>query len=202
MEGIHKAIELGYSPVKVRTSWLLQDSLHPWPEQLQGSPHFLWPSSSSLAPAPRKRGEKTSDPMGSSTPMENWGRAARNGTLGGEPRQVPEPALRPGERTGLTLTVPSFPDKVNCVVMRGLNEDELLDFVALTEGLPLDVRFIEYMPFDGQWVPQGRVGGGRGGQACPRSLARASLRTQRGHCQGPWEGLSGQTRSGHPCGCC
>ncbi|XP_030171300.1 molybdenum cofactor biosynthesis protein 1 isoform X3 [Lynx canadensis] len=41
------------------------------------------------------------------------------------------------------------PVKVNCVVMRGLNEDELLDFVALTEGLPLDVRFIEYMPFDG-----------------------------------------------------
>uniref|UniRef100_A0A8D1V2R1 Molybdenum cofactor biosynthesis protein 1 n=1 Tax=Sus scrofa TaxID=9823 RepID=A0A8D1V2R1_PIG len=41
------------------------------------------------------------------------------------------------------------PVKVNCVVMRGLNEDELLDFVAWTEGLPLDVRFIEYMPFDG-----------------------------------------------------
>lgn len=36
------------------------------------------------------------------------------------------------------------------MVMRGLNEDELLDFVAWTEGLPLDVRFIEYMPFDGQ----------------------------------------------------
>ncbi|XP_044632562.2 molybdenum cofactor biosynthesis protein 1 isoform X2 [Equus asinus] len=41
------------------------------------------------------------------------------------------------------------PVKVNCVVMRGLNEDELLNFVALTKGLPLDVRFIEYMPFDG-----------------------------------------------------
>ncbi|XP_045399584.1 molybdenum cofactor biosynthesis protein 1 isoform X1 [Lemur catta] len=41
------------------------------------------------------------------------------------------------------------PVKVNCVVMRGLNEDELLDFVILTKGLPLDVRFIEYMPFDG-----------------------------------------------------
>ncbi|XP_022528918.1 molybdenum cofactor biosynthesis protein 1 isoform X1 [Astyanax mexicanus] len=41
------------------------------------------------------------------------------------------------------------PVKVNCVVMRGLNEDELLDFVALTERKPLDVRFIEYMPFDG-----------------------------------------------------
>lgn len=34
--------------------------------------------------------------------------------------------------------------------MRGLNEDELLDFVALTEKKPLDVRFIEYMPFDGK----------------------------------------------------
>lgn len=45
---------------------------------------------------------------------------------------------------------PLCPGQVNCVVMRGLNEDELLDFVALTEGLPLDVRFIEYMPFDGQ----------------------------------------------------
>ncbi|XP_056588194.1 molybdenum cofactor biosynthesis protein 1-like isoform X1 [Triplophysa dalaica] len=41
------------------------------------------------------------------------------------------------------------PVKVNCVVMRGLNEDELLDFVLLTEKKPLDVRFIEYMPFDG-----------------------------------------------------
>ncbi|KAG2457964.1 MOCS1 protein, partial [Polypterus senegalus] len=38
---------------------------------------------------------------------------------------------------------------VNCVVMRGLNEDELLDFVSLTERKPLEVRFIEYMPFDG-----------------------------------------------------
>uniref|UniRef100_A0A8C0H7I8 Molybdenum cofactor biosynthesis protein 1 n=1 Tax=Chelonoidis abingdonii TaxID=106734 RepID=A0A8C0H7I8_CHEAB len=41
------------------------------------------------------------------------------------------------------------PVKVNCVVMRGLNEDELLDFVVLTKNQPLDVRFIEYMPFDG-----------------------------------------------------
>ena len=33
--------------------------------------------------------------------------------------------------------------------MRGLNEDELLDFVKWTEHKPLDIRFIEYMPFDG-----------------------------------------------------
>lgn len=39
--------------------------------------------------------------------------------------------------------------QVNCVVMRGFNEDELLDFVDFTKDLPLDVRFIEYMPFDG-----------------------------------------------------
>ncbi|NWW50775.1 MOCS1 protein, partial [Pedionomus torquatus] len=38
---------------------------------------------------------------------------------------------------------------VNCVVMRGFNEDELLSFVDFTKDLPLDVRFIEYMPFDG-----------------------------------------------------
>ncbi|NWW82742.1 MOCS1 protein, partial [Climacteris rufus] len=41
--------------------------------------------------------------------------------------------------------------QVNCVVMRGLNEDELLDFVDFTKDLPLDVRFIEYMPFDGKY---------------------------------------------------
>ena len=33
--------------------------------------------------------------------------------------------------------------------MQGKNEDELCDFVALTEHKKLDIRFIEYMPFDG-----------------------------------------------------
>ncbi|XP_038075089.1 molybdenum cofactor biosynthesis protein 1-like [Patiria miniata] len=41
------------------------------------------------------------------------------------------------------------PVKINCVVMRGLNEDEICDFVALTKDKPIEVRFIEYMPFDG-----------------------------------------------------
>jgi len=36
--------------------------------------------------------------------------------------------------------------------MRGTNEGELADFVALTRDRPLDVRFIEWMPFDSnQW---------------------------------------------------
>ena len=35
------------------------------------------------------------------------------------------------------------------MVMRGINDDELADFVELTRTLPINVRFIEYMPFDG-----------------------------------------------------
>ena len=44
------------------------------------------------------------------------------------------------------------PVKVNCVVMKGFNDDELIDFVNLTKDRPIDVRFIEYMPFQGnEW---------------------------------------------------
>ena len=39
--------------------------------------------------------------------------------------------------------------KLNVVMMRNVNDDELLDFVALTRDRPLHVRFIEYMPFHG-----------------------------------------------------
>jgi cyclic pyranopterin phosphate synthase len=41
---------------------------------------------------------------------------------------------------GLTST------KVNCVTMRGTNDDEYADFARLTIDRPLTVRFIEYMP--------------------------------------------------------
>nr|XP_010913894.1 GTP 3',8-cyclase, mitochondrial [Elaeis guineensis] len=41
------------------------------------------------------------------------------------------------------------PVKVNCVVMRGINDDEICDFVELTREKPINVRFIEFMPFDG-----------------------------------------------------
>ncbi|XP_076642189.1 molybdenum cofactor synthesis 1 isoform X1 [Halictus rubicundus] len=41
------------------------------------------------------------------------------------------------------------PVKVNCVVMNGFNDDELVNFVNLTKSRPIDVRFIEYMPFQG-----------------------------------------------------
>jgi len=45
------------------------------------------------------------------------------------------------------------PVKVNCVVMRGVNDDELVNFVELTRNSPISVRFIEYMPFGGnKWT--------------------------------------------------
>ncbi|MCH8276593.1 MAG: GTP 3',8-cyclase MoaA [Bacteroidetes bacterium] len=45
------------------------------------------------------------------------------------------------------------PVKINCVVQRGVNEDEITDFVAWTEKMPLEIRFIEYMPFGGnEWA--------------------------------------------------
>jgi cyclic pyranopterin phosphate synthase len=38
------------------------------------------------------------------------------------------------------------PVKINTVVIRGVNDSEVLDFAALTLRTPLQVRFIEYMP--------------------------------------------------------
>ena len=38
--------------------------------------------------------------------------------------------------------------KINCVVMNGVNTDELADFLEFTRDQELDVRFIEWMPFD------------------------------------------------------
>ncbi|MBI4348848.1 MAG: GTP 3',8-cyclase MoaA, partial [Elusimicrobia bacterium] len=38
------------------------------------------------------------------------------------------------------------PVKINVVVARGMNEDEIGDFVAWTERAPVHVRFIELMP--------------------------------------------------------
>jgi cyclic pyranopterin phosphate synthase len=40
------------------------------------------------------------------------------------------------------------PVKINCVAMRGVNENELADFARLTKDRALEVRFIEFMPFD------------------------------------------------------
>ncbi len=47
--------------------------------------------------------------------------------------------------------------KLNMVVMRGVNEDEILRFVELTRDHPVHVRFIEFMPFAGNRWGRERV---------------------------------------------
>lgn len=43
-----------------------------------------------------------------------------------------------------------FPIKLNMVVMRGVNDHEVVDFAALTLDKPYAVRFIEFMPSGGE----------------------------------------------------
>lgn len=47
----------------------------------------------------------------------------------------------------------NFHVKVNVVVMKGLNDDEINEFVEWTKHTPVHVRFIEFMPFSGnRWT--------------------------------------------------
>jgi GTP 3',8-cyclase / cyclic pyranopterin monophosphate synthase len=51
---------------------------------------------------------------------------------------------------GIDLAIQlGFKPKVNCVVMKNFNENEVCDFVEWTRDRAVDVRFIEYMPFSG-----------------------------------------------------
>lgn len=50
------------------------------------------------------------------------------------------------------------PIKLNCVLMRGINDDEIAAFGQLTRARPISVRFLEYMPIgqvsNAQWRAQ------------------------------------------------
>jgi cyclic pyranopterin phosphate synthase len=48
------------------------------------------------------------------------------------------------------------PIKLNVVAIRGINDDELLDFAQLSVRKPYHIRFIEYMPIghDNRWTPE------------------------------------------------
>jgi cyclic pyranopterin phosphate synthase len=66
--------------------------------------------------------------------------------------------LRAAERAGLT------PIKINCVVIGGTNDDEVVDFARWARETGYEVRFIEYMPLDAEhkWerakvVPAARI---------------------------------------------
>eukprot|EP00928_Gymnodinium_smaydae_P013632 TRINITY_DN14962_c0_g1_i1.p1 TRINITY_DN14962_c0_g1~~TRINITY_DN14962_c0_g1_i1.p1 ORF type:complete len:442 (-),score=55.15 TRINITY_DN14962_c0_g1_i1:30-1286(-) len=50
-----------------------------------------------------------------------------------------------------------FTLKVNCVLLRGANEDEIGSFLDLTEHQATEVRFLEFMPFDGNGWGAGRL---------------------------------------------
>jgi len=51
-------------------------------------------------------------------------------------------------KAGITASIDAglYPIKINVVLVRGLNDLEVDDFIALTRDHALDVRFIEYMP--------------------------------------------------------
>ncbi|XP_073994888.1 molybdenum cofactor synthesis 1 isoform X3 [Rhodnius prolixus] len=49
------------------------------------------------------------------------------------------------------------PVKVNVVTMRGVNDDEIVDFVNFTKDRKIDIRFIEYMPFTGNKWETGKM---------------------------------------------
>ncbi|MBD0832739.1 GTP 3',8-cyclase MoaA [Aestuariibaculum sediminum] len=52
-------------------------------------------------------------------------------------------------RNILLLIKNGFKVKINVVLMKGFNENEVIDFIHFTKDLPVVVRFIEFMPFDG-----------------------------------------------------
>lgn len=50
------------------------------------------------------------------------------------------------------LEVNGFKVKLNVVVIKGFNDNEIIDFIELTKERNIQIRFIEFMPFDGnQW---------------------------------------------------
>lgn len=47
--------------------------------------------------------------------------------------------------------------KINCVVMRGINDEEIGEFARFAATHPVGVRFIEFMPFAGNRWSEGRI---------------------------------------------
>lgn len=50
------------------------------------------------------------------------------------------------------LDANGFAVRLNVVVIKGFNDNEIIDFIELTKDRNIQIRFIEFMPFDGnQW---------------------------------------------------
>ena len=64
--------------------------------------------------------------------------------------------------------------KINCVTMRGTNDDEVADFARLSLNRPLTVRFIEYMPLGDAALSAARA------VSCHRRVCRRSANDSAG----------------------
>jgi len=68
------------------------------------------------------------------------------------PERIDAISRRPGSAEAILRGIAAAeragfaPIKLNCVVMRGANDDEVADFAAVTRDRPWHVRFIEVMP--------------------------------------------------------
>ncbi|XP_075160447.1 molybdenum cofactor synthesis 1 isoform X2 [Haematobia irritans] len=87
-------------------------------------------------------------------PMQRAGLDAINISLDTlKPKRFEEITRRKGwERViaGIDLAIQlGYKPKINCVLMKNFNADEICDFVEFTRNRNVDVRFIEYMPFMG-----------------------------------------------------
>jgi GTP 3',8-cyclase len=84
--------------------------------------------------------------------------------------------IEEAERVGLG------PVKINCVVTRGCNEGEILDFAKMAHDANRNVRFIEYMPFDGTkfWDTAMVVPGSEIVETISKRYPLESLKTEHG----------------------
>ncbi len=55
----------------------------------------------------------------------------------------------------LDLIESGFQVKINCVVMKGVNDHEIPDFAEFARTFPVSIRFIEEMPFNGHGKQRG-----------------------------------------------
>ena len=69
-------------------------------------------------------------------------------TRGGKLEQVLK-GIAAAERAGLA------PIKINCVLMRGFNDDEIVELAELSKKHPWQVRFIELMPLQDEQIWEG-----------------------------------------------
>src|SRR5207253_5831530 len=74
------------------------------------------------------------------------------------------------------------PIKINAVIVRGHNEDEVADFAGFAREHNVQMRFIEFMPLDSghAWSPQDVVSGREIRERISRRFPLAPLGVQRG----------------------